>query len=88
MWPDGGSDRLNRGSFATDARRVLTYSQIAPKSVVAADRCGARESAALTGAELVEYRLRAAVSPDAREPKLMKWLRASFRLPEPHAARR
>ena len=42
-------------------------------------------AAALTGAELAEYRLRAAVSPDAREPRMWKWLRASFRLPEPDA---
>lgn len=44
-------------------------------------------AAALTGRELAEYRARAQASPDAREPKMMKWLRASFRLPEPHTPR-
>jgi 7,8-dihydropterin-6-yl-methyl-4-(beta-D-ribofuranosyl)aminobenzene 5'-phosphate synthase len=41
------------------------------------------EAAALTGSDLANYRARAAVSPDAREPAMMKWLRASFRIPEP-----
>lgn len=44
------------------------------------------EAAMLTGRELAEYRARAAVSPDAREPKMMKWLRASFRQSEPEEA--
>lgn len=40
-------------------------------------------AAALTGSDLADYRARAANSPDAREPAMMKWLRASFRIPEP-----
>lgn len=43
------------------------------------------EAAALTGSELEYYRARERTSPDAREPKMMKWLRASFRIPEPTA---
>ncbi len=41
------------------------------------------QAAALTGNDLEYYRARAANSPDAREPKLMEWLRASFRIPKP-----
>lgn len=41
------------------------------------------KAAALTGRDLEDYRARARTSPDAREPTMMKWLRASFRLPEP-----
>jgi hypothetical protein len=44
-------------------------------------------AAALTGSELEQYRARAAVSPDAREPAMMKWLRASFRISEPDTQR-
>jgi 7,8-dihydropterin-6-yl-methyl-4-(beta-D-ribofuranosyl)aminobenzene 5'-phosphate synthase len=43
------------------------------------------EAAALTGSDLAYYRRRAQTSPDAREPKMMRWLRASFRQPEPEA---
>ena len=43
------------------------------------------EAAALRGSDLEYYRARAATSPDAREPAMMKWLRASFRIPEPEA---
>ncbi|MEI9901343.1 MAG: MBL fold metallo-hydrolase [Hyphomicrobium sp.] len=45
------------------------------------------EAARLAGRELIEYRARSTVSPDAREPRMMKWLRASFRQPEPAASR-
>ena len=34
------------------------------------------EAAALTGSDLAYYRQRAETSPDAREPKMLKWLRA------------
>ncbi|MCC7251550.1 MBL fold metallo-hydrolase [Hyphomicrobium sp.] len=40
-------------------------------------------AAALTGSDLAYYQARARTSPDAVEPKMMKWLRASFRIPEP-----
>jgi 7,8-dihydropterin-6-yl-methyl-4-(beta-D-ribofuranosyl)aminobenzene 5'-phosphate synthase len=43
------------------------------------------EAAALTGVDLAYYRAKAARSPDAMEPRMMKWLRASFRQPEPEA---
>jgi 7,8-dihydropterin-6-yl-methyl-4-(beta-D-ribofuranosyl)aminobenzene 5'-phosphate synthase len=43
------------------------------------------EAAALTGSDLAFYREKARTSPDAVEPRMMKWLRASFRLPEPEA---
>ena len=43
------------------------------------------EAAALTDSDLAYYRARARTSPDAVEPKMMKWLRASFRIPEPEA---
>lgn len=41
------------------------------------------EAAALTGRDLKDYRAKARTSPDAVEPRMMKWLRASFRMPEP-----
>jgi hypothetical protein len=37
----------------------------------------------LKGSDLEYYRARARTSPDAVEPQMMKWLRASFRQPEP-----
>lgn len=42
------------------------------------------EAAALEGSDLEYYRARARTSPDAVEPQMMKWLRASFRQPEPN----
>jgi 7,8-dihydropterin-6-yl-methyl-4-(beta-D-ribofuranosyl)aminobenzene 5'-phosphate synthase len=41
------------------------------------------EAALLSGSELDDYRARERTSPDAREPTMLKWLRASFRIPEP-----
>jgi 7,8-dihydropterin-6-yl-methyl-4-(beta-D-ribofuranosyl)aminobenzene 5'-phosphate synthase len=41
------------------------------------------KAALLTGSDLDYYRTRERTSPDAREPKMLKWLRASFRAPEP-----
>jgi 7,8-dihydropterin-6-yl-methyl-4-(beta-D-ribofuranosyl)aminobenzene 5'-phosphate synthase len=43
------------------------------------------EAALMSGSELAYYRVRERTSPDAREPKMLKWLRASFRVPEPVA---
>lgn len=43
------------------------------------------KAALLTGSELEYYRARERTSPDAREPRIMKWLRASFRFPQPEA---
>jgi 7,8-dihydropterin-6-yl-methyl-4-(beta-D-ribofuranosyl)aminobenzene 5'-phosphate synthase len=40
------------------------------------------EAAALTGRDLELYRAREQTTLDAREPKMLKWLRASFRVPE------
>lgn len=42
-------------------------------------------AAALSGQELAYYRKRELSSPDALEPKMLKWLRASLRIPEPPA---
>jgi len=44
------------------------------------------EAAALRGSDLAYYQARARISPDALEPKMMTWLRASFRLPEPQTS--
>lgn len=71
-------------------RRAETPSLIHKASFAPAET-GSHElrgpAAALTGSELEQYRARAAVSPDAREPAMMKWLRASFRIPEPDTQR-
>lgn len=76
----GVGTELNVGKL----KRAEFGSMVRKASLVARDPTERRGAAAmLTGEELVEYRARAAVSPDAREPKMMKWLRASFRQPEP-----
>lgn len=68
-----------------ETRSLIHKASFAPTRSASPELRG--KDAALTGSDLATYRARAAVSPDAREPAMMKWLRASFRIPKPKAQR-
>jgi 7,8-dihydropterin-6-yl-methyl-4-(beta-D-ribofuranosyl)aminobenzene 5'-phosphate synthase len=77
----GVGTAINVGSRRAESRSLVQKASFSPAEPLELRGQAAR----LTGAELAEYLARAQRSPDALEPKMMKWLRASFRRPEPEA---